>query len=47
MRSLLFRWLRLEGDARAVAKGPAAVGRRIVRRKAHRALSRALGRLLR
>jgi hypothetical protein len=46
MRRLLFRYLRLEGDARAVAKGPKAVGRRLVRRKAHKGLSRALGRLL-
>lgn len=40
----LLRLARLEGDARAAAKGPGAIGRRLVRRHAHRQLSRALRR---
>jgi hypothetical protein len=40
----LFRVLRLWGDAKAASRGPAAYGRRLVRRRAHRALSRAMRR---
>jgi hypothetical protein len=43
----LLRLARLEGDVRAAARGPAAVGRRLVRRHAHRALNRGLNRVLR
>jgi hypothetical protein len=41
---LLYRLLRLRGDAKAIARGPAAVGRRLARRAAHRRLSRAMRR---
>jgi hypothetical protein len=32
------------GDAKSLARGPAAHGRRLVRRRAHRSLSREMGR---
>ena len=38
MLRLLFAWLRLHGDARAVARG--RYGQRLVRRHAHRQLGR-------
>lgn len=41
----IFAILRAIGDVRAASKGPSALGKRIVRRSAHRRLSRALRRL--
>lgn len=42
MLRALFRMLRIMGDARAVSRGPGAVGKRMVRRSAHRSLRRLL-----
>lgn len=38
--STLFRWARLSADARAVSKGPGAVGRRLARKAVGRSLAR-------
>jgi len=35
-----FKILSLMADARAVSKGPAAVGKRMARKRAHRAVTR-------
>jgi hypothetical protein len=44
MLRTLFRILRLVGDAKAAARGPGALGRRVVRRRAHRTLARVMRR---
>lgn len=41
---LLYRLLRIIGDARAASRGPDDYGMRLVRRQAHRALARMLRR---
>jgi len=41
MRSL-FKLLSLMADVRAIRKGPGAVGRRVVRKRAHKAVNRYL-----
>lgn len=38
----LYRLLRLAGDLTAIRRGPGAILRRIARRRAHRALARAM-----
>lgn len=43
----LYRAARLSADARAVRKGPAAVGRRIVRKSVYRSSAKATRRVLR
>jgi hypothetical protein len=40
----VYRLLPSLGDAKAIARSPAAVGRRVARRAAHRRLSRAMRR---
>lgn len=42
----LYRILSLLGDAKAAGRGPGALGRRILRKRAHRSFGRALRRLL-
>ena len=46
VRSFLYALARLLGDATALSKGPAATGKRIVRRAAGKATSRVLWRWL-
>jgi hypothetical protein len=43
----LFRAARLSADLRAVRKGPAAVGRRIIRKQVYRTTGGIIGSLLR
>lgn len=47
LRSQLYRAARDLGDIEAAEKGPAAYGRRVVRRSVYRRTNGALGRLLR
>lgn len=42
MLRALFRVLRIFRDAKAASRGPSALGRRYVRRSAHRSVGRAL-----
>jgi hypothetical protein len=42
--AVLWRLLRALGDVRAAQRGPQALGARYVRRRAHRALARAMRR---
>jgi hypothetical protein len=44
MIAAIYRVLRVVGDLRAIRRGPSAIGRRMVNRRAHRALSRAMRR---
>jgi hypothetical protein len=44
--SALFRAARLSADGRAISKGPAAIGRRIVRKTVYRHVNLQLGRTL-
>lgn len=46
-RSALYRAARLLGDAEAARRGPAAYGKRRVRRMAYRGVNRSLARALR
>lgn len=41
----IYKLLRLLGDAKAARRGPAALGKRQVRRQAHRRLARGMRRL--
>jgi hypothetical protein len=43
-RNTIYRLLSLSNDARAVSRGPSAVGKRMVRKAAYRGLSRLLRR---
>lgn len=45
--SLLFRAARLSADARAIRKGPTAVGKRIVRKQVYKRTNGTIARLLR
>lgn len=45
--SLLFQAARLSADGRAIRKGPAAVGKRIVRKQAYKSTNVPLAKLLR
>jgi hypothetical protein len=47
LRSQLYRAARDLGNVEAAEKGPAAMGRRVVRRKVYRKTNGALGKLLR
>lgn len=47
IRSLLYALARLLGDVNAVTRGPAAIGKRIVRKAAYRAGARGIEKLLR
>ena len=47
LRSLLYRIASLLGDIRAAQRGPAAILKRIVRKRATRAASRAINRATR
>ena len=40
MIRLLFRFLRIRGDARAAVRGPGPLAKRLARRRAHRAINR-------
>jgi hypothetical protein len=42
LRALLYRALSLSNDARAVSRGPTAVGKRLVRKAAYRATTRGM-----
>lgn len=45
LRTFLYRTLSLSNDARAVSRGPKAVGKRIVRKAAYRGTTRLLRRV--
>lgn len=45
LRTLLYRALSLSNDARAGYRGPTAIGKRVVRKTAYRATTRALRKL--
>lgn len=47
LRRLLYRGARALGDYQAAKRGPAGVGRRLVRRRAHRITGRATAKALR
>lgn len=47
LRRLLYRGARAMGDVQAARRGPAAMGKRVVRRRAHAITGRATGRVLR
>lgn len=47
LTSLLFQAARLSADGRAIRKGPAAVGKRIVRKQAYKAVNVPLSSILR
>lgn len=47
MRSLLYLIARLLGDVNAVKRGPDAIGKRYVRKVAHKQTARTLRKLLR
>lgn len=42
LRTFLYRALSFSNDARAVSRGPAAVGRRVARKAAYRSTTRLL-----
>lgn len=47
LRSGLYTLARLMGDANAISRGPAAIGKRIIRKAAYKSLGRLLNRFLR
>jgi hypothetical protein len=47
LTSLLFQAARLSADGRAIRKGPAAVGKRIVRKQVYKSVNAPLNRILR
>lgn len=45
--SMLYKAARLSADARAVSRGPAAVGKRIVRKQVYKSVNAPLNKILR